>query len=143
MRMTPRELTAFLLVAIVLLACATLIRAAPPQAPRPPQAPYTPGPPQTCPCAGTADCACDLAGGRCACRACLTEPVRPTWHEQEAKWRAEGWRRDSAGNWYRPLTAAELRRWQPPVTVPALPMPAFGPPLFFGGGFGGGGGGGC
>lgn len=100
------------------------------------RAPYTPGTPQTCPCGGPDSCTCDLAGGRCACRACLTEPVNPK--SQEEKWRAEGWRRDGAGQWYRPLTPTELQQWQPPVMVPAfapIPMQSFGGG---GGGFGGG-----
>lgn len=95
--------------------------------------------PQVCPCTGAATCTCDP--NRCACPQCLTQPVKqPTWATQEQQWYNEGWRKDSQGQWYRPLRSSE---YQAPVQPQVFFYPAPSVPMmtsmsFMGGGCAGG-----
>src|SRR5262245_22204228 len=133
-----------LVVFLVTLALVVLVRVAraerPAQAPKPPQCP--PSKPQLCGCTGPGDCVCDLAGGRCACPACLTEPVP----KKEAGYWEENipgvlWTWRPAG--YVPPAQPHYGPSHPGWQVPAY-QPAFQPAPFRGGFDGGGGGrGGC
>jgi hypothetical protein len=107
------------LACLLLLTAAALCRADPPR--RPPQAPpcrHAPRPPQAPPCRHH-------------------DPAPAPPRTEADYWRADGWQRDSDGQWF---------RWTPDTHVaPAYHTPAYYPqpaPQFYGpvGRFGGGGG---